>query len=1083
MSAKSFKFISPGIFLNEIDNSQLPAEPKEIGPLVIGRTTRGPAMRPVIVDSFEEFVKIYGTPAAGTKTDDTWRNGEPISPTYASYAAQAWLKNSPTITVLRLAGKHHQYKTSTTTVAAAGWRTDNNYDKDVVLPTISSSYTDHRPSTTASVPMPGVLIGNNVTTTNTSSGGGAFGLWVFDSKITGAWDITGAPQNALSMASTGCLAAIWYVNGPGTVGLKGQATFPASGSGGGNSGSVANREFAQAEFIASDASGIFTVKITGSSTTYNREIGLSLTEGSKNYIREVFNTDPSLVNTSITPATPTDAREIYWLGETYTNELTRVSSSLTASIGAASGQANLDNTYWGIILKLANNPGTGHSNVKVDHSIRKRQFTDAETGWYFSQDVSSATGSYDPLDMQKLFKFVGLGHGPWLQTHVKVTIDNVRKPDNEYIKYGSFDVVLRSVTDTDQSKIIIERFSNCNLDPSSPDFVGNKIGTQYYQFDATKRRLVLKGAFPNRSKYIRVKFNASVESGQTNKDFLPFGVFGPIKYRDFHWQQGSDQVQQCLTSSLSALSAGVISCSLEPSQHVVGMGNTRTGVAGADLPTTGIVSLWGRVNAYNGAIVSTAYDVKALHATVATGPGTRYKFEYPRVALRANSDQDNLPVYTEADWGVWTGKSTSNTNYNQDISDLARPPSSMIASFHDPASTNAYLEHQYAFTLDDIYYDSGSTVNRYAYQSGRRRLGTSTTAISGVAAVLSSSIAVNSFTTLFYGGTDGWDITEMDPTRNSLIDGTTETTNYAYNTIKEAIDSVKDPEFAEYNLINIPNLTANSLTNHLLSTVESRADALAIIDLEGDFQPTAEGANISDGGGVKLGDVNNTVQNLKDRGLNNSYGCAYYPYVQVRDTLTNELVYMPPSVVALGAMSYTDRVKAPWFAPAGFNRGGLSTGLAGLPVFGVTDKLTSKERDKLYEANINPIASFPNEGIVVFGQKTLQVTRSSLDRINVRRLLIFVKKGISRISKDILFEPNVQETWDRFISRAEPFLADVKARFGVTDYKLVLDKTTTTPALIDQNIMYAKIFLKPTRAIEFIAVDFVITNTGAAFED
>jgi hypothetical protein len=182
-------------------------------------------------------------------------------------------------------------------------------------------------------------------------------------------------------------------------------------------------------------------------------------------------------------------------------------------------------------------------------------------------------------------------------------------------------------------------------------------------------------------------------------------------------------------------------------------------------------------------------------------------------------------------------------------------------------------------------------------------------------------------------------------------------------------------------------------------------------------------------------------------------------------------------------MSYTDRVKAPWFAPAGFNRGGLSSGIAGLPVFNVTDKLSSKERDRLYDANINPIASFPNEGIVIFGQKTLQVTRSALDRVNVRRLLLFVKKGISRIAKDILFEPNVQETWDRFISRAEPFLADVKARFGVTDYKLVLDKSTTTPALIDQNIMYAKIFLKPARAIEFIAVDFVITNTGAAFED
>jgi len=276
---------------------------------------------------------------------------------------------------------------------------------------------------------------------------------------------------------------------------------------------------------------------------------------------------------------------------------------------------------------------------------------------------------------------------------------------------------------------------------------------------------------------------------------------------------------------------------------------------------------------------------------------------------------------------------------------------------------------------------------------------------------------------------------------------------------------------------------AQGLTSHLLETVESRADALAIIDLSANgFTPAHEGS---------LGNVKPTVASqprdvidtLKDRSLNSSYGATYYPWVQIRDTLKGNSVYVPPSIPAIGAISYTDRVKAPWFAPAGFNRGGLSTGVAGLPVIGVTHKLTSGDRDDLYEANINPIASFPQEGIVIFGQKTLQQTRSALDRINVRRLLLFTKRGISAISKDLIFEPNVQETWDRFIARAEPFLQDIQARFGLTAYKLVLDETTTTPDLIDQNILYAKVFLQPARAIEFIAVDFVITNTGASFED
>ena len=154
-----------------------------------------------------------------------------------------------------------------------------------------------------------------------------------------------------------------------------------------------------------------------------------------------------------------------------------------------------------------------------------------------------------------------------------------------------------------------------------------------------------------------------------------------------------------------------------------------------------------------------------------------------------------------------------------------------------------------------------------------------------------------------------------------------------------------------------------------------------------------------------------------------------------------------------------------------------------MPVTAVTERLTSKERDILYEASINPIASFPNTGIVVFGQKTLQERESALDRINVRRLAIYLKKNISILSTQILFEQNVEATWNRFKSLVEPFLANVKVQFGITDYKLILDETTTTPDLIDQNILYAKIMVKPARAIEYIAIDFVVASTGASFDD
>ena len=161
----------------------------------------------------------------------------------------------------------------------------------------------------------------------------------------------------------------------------------------------------------------------------------------------------------------------------------------------------------------------------------------------------------------------------------------------------------------------------------------------------------------------------------------------------------------------------------------------------------------------------------------------------------------------------------------------------------------------------------------------------------------------------------------------------------------------------------------------------------------------------------------------------------------------------------------------------------MTEGAAGISVVGVRQQLSKKERDKLYERNVNPITKFPSEGIVVFGQKTLQVTPSALDRINVRRLLIHVKKGISRIASRLLFTPNVNATWQRFINEANPFLEEIKSQFGLEDFRVVLDKSTTTPDLVDRNVMYAKVLLKPTKSIEFIAIDFVIQRSGASFDD
>ena len=338
------------------------------------------------------------------------------------------------------------------------------------------------------------------------------------------------------------------------------------------------------------------------------------------------------------------------------------------------------------------------------------------------------------------------------------------------------------------------------------------------------------------------------------------------------------------------------------------------------------------------------------------------------------------------------------------------------------------------------------------------------------------------FTLPMFGGFNGFDIRESDPFANRNLTGKTEKTGYAFNTLRRAINTCADPEVVNFNLMTVPGITNTSLTDLMVQTCEDRGDALAIIDLPDVYNPAHEGSsylNFED----RPGTLSSVVTAFKNRRKNSSYGATYYPWVKVRDSLNDATVWVPPSVVALGTYSFSDRVGELWFAPAGFNRGGLSQGAAGVTVTQVTEKLSSDQRDDLYEVNINPIASFPNEGIVVFGQKTLDATTSALSRINVRRLLIFLKKEISRLAGQVLFDQNVEATWGRFQGLVRPVLESVKVRFGLSEYKLLLDETTTTPDLVDRNVLYAKIFLKPARAIEFIALDFIITRTGAAFED
>jgi phage tail sheath protein FI len=266
----------------------------------------------------------------------------------------------------------------------------------------------------------------------------------------------------------------------------------------------------------------------------------------------------------------------------------------------------------------------------------------------------------------------------------------------------------------------------------------------------------------------------------------------------------------------------------------------------------------------------------------------------------------------------------------------------------------------------------------------------------------------------------------------------------------------------QYNVLLTPGLINNyaahaSVQSTIISNTQDRGDNIYVMDLVG-F-------------GAQVGDV--TGQAIA--APNTTYAAAYWPWVFVQDPATGKNVWVPASTVIGGVYAYTDTVAGPWFAPAGINRGGLGS------VIRPERKLSQGDRDTLYQNSVNPIASFPGTGVVVYGNKTTTTVPSALDRVNVRRLLITLKSYISQIANNLVFEQNTTTTRNIFLSQVNPYLASVQQRQGLYAFKVVMDSTNNTPDTIDRNQLIGQIFIQPTKTAEFIYLDFNITPTGVSF--
>jgi hypothetical protein len=316
----------------------------------------------------------------------------------------------------------------------------------------------------------------------------------------------------------------------------------------------------------------------------------------------------------------------------------------------------------------------------------------------------------------------------------------------------------------------------------------------------------------------------------------------------------------------------------------------------------------------------------------------------------------------------------------------------------------------------------------------------------------------------FHGATGDLLSTTADDNRFGSASGTglTDIQGLSTGSYDIAISLLKSKDEFKFKTLVIPGLNQDTHASTIDTVIENttaRGDSFFITDLE------VWGASVTD-----------VTDESSD--IDSSFTAAYYPWVQVFSSELNKNVWCPPSTIIPGVYAKNDSLAAPWFAPAGETRGKL-----GRLVKGVEKKLSKGNRDTLYSNKINPIASFPDTGLIVFGQKTLQNAKSALDRVNVRRMLLDVKDTIGGFADDILFENNTEQTRDRFIRRATPYLESLVQRQGLYAFQIKMDGQNNTPDVIDENKLVGQVFLQPTKTAEFIVIDFTLTRTGASFTD
>ena len=682
----------------------------------------------------------------------------------------------------------------------------------------------------------------------------------------------------------------------------------------------------------------------------------------------------------------------------------------------------------------------GSSTVPNFENFEDR-FSAGQSPWIVSQKFGGKPAN--------LFRLHAIDDGSGVVTNFKISIENVAQSTDPSYKYGTFDLIIRDWNDNDDRVSTIDKqFRGLSLDPSSDNYIAKRIGDQhaYYEFDrdVSAQKIVVEGNYSNQSNYIRVEVDDAVDSAQIDPTAIPLGFRG---------------IYHLVTSGSAPL------CNARNSDHAVSM------------------------------VVNRAVEMPVpMRKNITAGSGTK---------ITAN------PVYY---WGVQfehiTSLSTVNaaSMKNNSIKSLAKYfPTFSTVNVNVVAGDNTgvvdtatlgiidadrfcnnffSLENIQVVTGSDGIADSQQWVNATYVRNGNISIDdTAKTRAFKITDLNTSNRKFAKFSFFLQGGFDGTNMFDRDESEltNAAVkaDFDFSTTRGGaigpnVSTWRKSIDIMKNTTVVDVKLLALPGLRHPIVADYATQATEDRFDALYIMDIE-EFDQ--DGNFILSGS--QLPSVLNTATEFSNRAINSSFAASYYPDVVVTDpnTLTN--VVVPPSVVVIGAMALNDSIGYPWFAPAGFARGSLSTTQE------TKVKLSKDNMDTLYNVNINPLVAFPaasgqglnpQGGVVVWGQKTLQQAASALDRVNVRRLLIEIRRQVRDIAQTIIFEPTREATLAKFSAAVTPKLTRIQKLSGVEKFKVQIDASTTTQSDIDNNTLRGKIFVVPTKSIEFVSLDFVVAN-------